>query len=96
MSEAALDLVEDNALNLLAVVEGLLQLAPTLLAPCLVARQHGLAKRVLDSFEIDFNLVADLESGLPARPGEFTQGHTAFGFQTDVDEFVLVLFWELV
>src|SRR5262249_4121228 len=39
-----------------------------------------------DSLEIDFDLVADLETGLPSRPGEFTQGHTAFGFQTDIDD----------
>src|SRR5262249_53212199 len=34
--EAALDLVEDDALDLLVVVEGLLELAPALLAACLI------------------------------------------------------------
>src|ERR1700691_900340 len=41
--EAALDLIEDDAVHLLVVVEGLLELAPAFLAARLVARQHGLA-----------------------------------------------------
>src|SRR5580704_14193972 len=46
--EAALDLVEDDARDLLVALESLLELAPAFLAPRLVARQHGLAERVLD------------------------------------------------
>ena len=84
--EAALDLVEDDAGDLLVVLERGLQLAPALLAPRLVARQHRLAERVLDALQIDFDLVADLEFVLPARPGEFAQRHAAFGLQTDVDD----------
>ena len=60
--EAALDLVEDDAFDLLLVVEFLLQAGPALLAPRLFARQHGLAQRVLDALEIDLDGVADLES----------------------------------
>jgi hypothetical protein len=50
-------------------VEGLLELVPALLAAGLLARQHGLAERVLDALEIDLDLVADLELGRrgPAR-----------------------------
>src|SRR6202161_2605170 len=47
--EAALDLVEDDAVHLLVIVEGLFQLAPALFAARLVARQHGLAQRILDT-----------------------------------------------
>src|SRR6202163_1818150 len=47
--EAALDLVEDDAVHLLVIVEGLLELAPAFLAARLVARQHGFAERILDA-----------------------------------------------
>ena len=84
--EAALDLVEDDALDLLVVLEGLLELAPALLAARLVARQHGLAERILDPLEIDLDGVADLDFALAAGPGEFAQRHAAFGLQADVDD----------
>ena len=84
--EAALDLVEDDAGDLFVVLEGLLQLAPAFLAPRLVARQHRFAERVFHALQIDLDLVADLEFGLPAGPGEFAQGHAAFGLQADVDD----------
>src|SRR6202042_577914 len=57
--EAALDLVEDNAVDLLVVVEGLLELAPAFLAARLVARQHGFAERILDAVEEHLDDVAD-------------------------------------
>src|SRR5260370_28364449 len=84
--EAALDLVEDDAVDLFVVLERLLELAPAFLAARLVARQHGFAERVLDAVEEHLDLVADLELAVPARPGEFTQGHAAFGLQADVDD----------
>ena len=84
--EAALDLVEYDALDLFGAVEGLLQLAPAFLTARLVARKHRLAERVLDPLEIDFDIVADLEVGLPSGPGEFTQSHASFGLETDVDD----------
>ncbi len=59
--EAALDLIEDDAVNLLVGVERLLELAPAFFAARLVARQHGFAERVLDALEIDLDLVADLD-----------------------------------
>ena len=83
--EAALDLVEDDALDLLAAVERLLELAPALLAARLVARQHGLAERILDALEIDFDLVADLSSVCRPGPVNSRKRHAAFGLQSDVD-----------
>src|SRR6202047_4777943 len=77
--EAALDLVEDDAVNFFVVVERLLELAPALLAARLVARQNGFAERILDAVEKHLDLVADLEVAFTAGPGEFTQRHAAFG-----------------
>src|SRR5476649_2234961 len=82
--EAALDLIEDDAVHLLVVVEGLLELAPAFLAARLVARQHGLAERILDAVEKYLDLVADLEFALLAGSCEFTQRHAAFGLEADV------------
>jgi hypothetical protein len=84
--EPALDLIEDDALDLLIILEGLLQLAPAFFAARLVARQHGFAESVFDPFEIDFDGVADLDLGRAARTGEFPQGDPAFGFQPDIDD----------
>ena len=84
--EAALDLVEDDAGDLLVVLERGLQLAPAFLPPRLVAREHRFAERVFHALQIDFHLVADLQLGLPARTGEFPQRHAPFGFQADVDD----------
>src|SRR5580693_8384356 len=84
--EAALDLIEDDAVHLLVVVEGLLELAPAFLAARLVARQHGLAERILDAVEKHLDLIADLEFRVAAGSCEFTQRHAAFGLQADVDD----------
>ena len=84
--EAALDLVEDDALDLLVGLEGLLELAPALLAPRLVARQHRFAERILDALQIDFDGVADLDFGLAARAGEFAERDAPFGLGADVDD----------
>ena len=84
--EAALDLVEDDAGDLLVVLERGLQLAPAFLTPRLVAREHRFAERVLHALQIDFDLVADFELGLPARPREFAHRDAAFGLQADVDD----------
>src|SRR6202171_2389593 len=84
--EAALDLVEDDAVDLLVVVEGLLELAPAFLAARLVARQHGFAERILDAVEKHLDLVADLEIAFAAGSCEFPQRHAAFGLQADVDD----------
>src|SRR3979490_25182 len=84
--EAALDLIEDDAVHLLVVVERLLELAPAFLAARLVARQDGFAERVLDTVEKHLDLVADLEFAFLAGSCEFTQRHAAFGLQADVDD----------
>src|SRR3984957_7480 len=84
--EAALDLIEDDAVHLLVVVEGLLELAPAFLAARLVARQHGLAERLLDAVEKHLDLVTDLELAFAAGSCEFTQRHAAFGLEADVDD----------
>ena len=63
--EAALDLVEDDALDLFVLLERLLELDPAFLAPRLVARDDRFAERVLDPLEIDLDLVA--EAGRPGR-----------------------------
>ncbi len=84
--EAALDLVEDDAVNLLVVVEGLLELAPALFAAGLVARQNGFAQCVFDPVEEHLDFVADLEFAVTAGAGEFAQRHAAFGLQADVDD----------
>ena len=65
--EAALDLIEDDAVDLFAGLEGLLELDPALFAARLVARDDGFAERVLDALQIDFDDVADLE-GRPRGP----------------------------
>ncbi len=77
--EAALDLIEDDALHLFVILERLFELAPAFLAARLVARQHRFAERILDAFEIDLDGVADLDLGVAAGPGEFAQRHAAFG-----------------
>src|SRR6266702_4292323 len=84
--EAALDLIEDDAVNLLVVVEGLLELAPAFLAARLVARQHGFAERIFDSAEEHLDLVASLEIAFAAGSCVFAQRHTAFGLQADVND----------
>src|SRR6202158_2176905 len=84
--KATLDLIEDDAVHLLVVVEGLLALAPAFLAARLVARQHGVAERILDAVEKHLNLVADLEIAFAAGSCEFPQRHAAFGLQADIDD----------
>src|SRR3984893_2310719 len=49
--EAALDLVEDDAVHLLVVVERLLELAPAFLAARLVTGQHGFPELIFDTVE---------------------------------------------
>ena len=83
---AALDLVEDRAVDALVGLEGLLELHPALLAAGLVAGDDGLAERVLDALDIDLDLVADLDRLVAARAGEFLQGDAPFGLGADIDD----------
>src|SRR5258708_4033422 len=84
--EAALDLVEDDPVDLFVVLERLFELAPAFLAARLVARQHGFAERILDAVEEHLDLVTDLDIAFAARSCEFAQRHPAFGLQADVDD----------
>src|SRR6476646_2832511 len=84
--EAALDLVEDDAVDLFAGLESLLELDPALFAASLVARDDGFTERILDALQINFDDIADLGGGLAARAREFTKSDAAFGLQTDVDD----------
>ena len=84
--EAALDLVEDDAFDLLVLLERLLELDPALLAPRLVARDDGFAERVLDPLEIDFDLVAEPGRRIAAVIGEFLERDAPFGLEADVDD----------
>ena len=84
--EAALDRVEDDAVDFLALLERLLELDPAFLSPRFVARDDGFAERVFDPLEIDLDLVADFRGRIAAVVGEFLQRDPAFGLQTDVDQ----------
>ena len=84
--EAALDLVEDDALDLFVLLERLLELDPALLAPRLVTRDDGFAERVLDPLEIDFDLVAEAGGRVAPMIGEFLERHAPFGLEADVDD----------
>ena len=84
--EAALDLVEDDAFDLLVLLEGLLELDPALFAARLVARDDRFAERVLDPLEIDLDFVADARRRVAAVIGEFLQRDATLGLQTDVDQ----------
>ena len=72
--------------DLLVLLERLLELDPALLAPRLVARDHGFAERVLDPLEIDFDLVAEARRRIAAVIGEFLERHAPFGLEADVDD----------
>ena len=89
--EAALDLVEDDAGDLLVLAEGFLELHPALFAPGLFAGEHRLAERVLDALEIDLDDIADLEARLPPGDPEFLDRDPALGLQADIDDREILL-----
>src|SRR5262249_55232317 len=89
--KAALDLVEDDAVDLFIGLERLLELDPALLAAGLVTRDDGFAEGVFDALEIDLDDIADLERAVAARAVEFLEGNAAFGLQTDVDDCEVLL-----
>src|SRR5262249_24736439 len=61
--EAALDAVEDHAFDALAGLVFLFEPGPALLAARLLARQHCFPSSVLDTLEIDVDLLADVKVG---------------------------------
>ena len=89
--EAALDAAEDHTLDAGLLGELDFELVPRGLAASAVARQHRLAVHVLDTIDIDLDLVADLELGLLTGCGELAQRHAAFGLEADVDHGQVVL-----
>jgi hypothetical protein len=84
--EAALDLVEDDAFDPLALVELLLEPHPALLAPGLLAAQHRLAERVLDALHVDLDGIADLHLAILGLGAELLHRHPAFDLQADIDD----------
>ena len=69
---AALDDVEDNAVDLLLLLERLLKLDPAFLAARFVARDNGFTKRVFDPVEIDFDFIANARCAFAAWACKFT------------------------
>src|SRR3546814_3922827 len=83
--ETALDLAGDDADDRLFALEGLREALPGLDALGLLFREFGFAETVFDSFQRDFDFVADCNRDL-AVDREFDQGNHAFGLQTRVDD----------
>ena len=84
--EAALDLVEDDAGDFLALLVKALEACPAFLSPRLIARQNGFTERVLDALQVDLDGVADLETARLAVEAEFLHRDAAFHFEADVDD----------
>src|SRR5262249_33784126 len=80
-----------DARDLLVALERLLEAPPALLTTRLVAREHRLAERVLDPFEIDLDDIADLELIGASGPGEFPQRDPALGLQPDINDGQILL-----
>ena len=89
--EAALDPAEDDPGNPLAILVGLLQLLPGLLAARPLAAERGLAARGLEALDIDLDLVAHLHLGRLPRRGELLERHAALHLQSDIDQGGVVL-----
>ncbi len=85
-SEAALDLVRDDAFNALALGELLLELDPRLFAASLVAREHGFAESIFDALDINFYGVANLERAVFGTGTEFLQRNAAFNLEANIDD----------
>ncbi len=84
--ETALHLVEDLAGDLLVLLERGLEADPRFLAAGLLARQDGLAERVLDALKIDLDLIADRNILFTGATAEFLQRNAAFHLEADVDD----------
>ena len=83
--EAAFDTAENNPFDALIGFKVFLQLDPTFLAACLIARQNSFAHSILNTVDKNLDLIAHANLGRLAGHGKFTQRHTAFGFQADID-----------
>src|SRR5262249_3429249 len=90
--ETAFDAAEDHALNPLVFLESLFELRPRLLAPRLLARQHGFAVLVLHPLEEPRDRIAHLDLGPAAGAGELLQRYAPLGLEPDIDQSDIVLY----
>ncbi len=84
--ETTLDLIEDDAIDALAIGELLLELDPAFFTACFFARQDSFAQSVFDALDVNFHFVARLQRAVFALCAEFLQRHAAFDLQTGVDD----------
>ena len=85
-SKAALDLIEDDAINFFVRLKSFFELNPALLAARLIARNDGFAESVFNALKVDLNLFANLGGGIAAIACEFFQSDTALSLQADIND----------
>ena len=83
--ETTLDLAADAAGDGLVLLEGFLKLVPHHGALGFLARQHGLAKAILEGIQGNLDLVAHGDVDLAVVVTELLDRHDAFGLQAGVD-----------
>ncbi len=84
--ETALDLVEDLAFDLFALVVKDFEADPAFFAAGLLTGEDSLAHGVLDAVDIDFDFRAHGNGAVAASGAEFLHRHAAFGLQSHVDD----------
>ncbi|MND87779.1 hypothetical protein D3C80_797870 [compost metagenome] len=84
--ETTLDLVEDDAVDALAIGELLLELAPAFFTTCFFARQNSFAECVFDALNVNFNFVARLHRAVFALRAEFLQRYATFDLEASIDD----------
>ena len=89
--EAALNASEDNTINAVASVEFAFKNVPSRFAAGTVTAEHGFAVHIFYAINEDFDFVANLKVGFLAGHSEFTQRHTAFGFETHIDDGMVIV-----
>jgi hypothetical protein len=89
--ETTLDAAEDNAINAVARFEFAFKNVPRSFAAGTVTAEHGFAVHIFYAVNEDFNFVANLQVGFLAGHSEFTQRHTAFGFETHIDDSMVII-----
>jgi hypothetical protein len=89
--ETTLYAAEDNAINAVACVKFAFQHIPSGFATGAIAAEHGFAVHIFYAVYEDFDFVANLQVGFLAGHSEFTQRHTAFGFETHIDDSMVIV-----
>jgi len=89
--ETTLHAAEDNAIHAVARVEFAFKHIPSSFATGAIAAEHGFAVHVFYAVNEDFDFVANLQVGFLAGHSEFTQRHTAFGFETHIDDSMVIV-----